>query len=158
MVGRIRSPHGMSGEVKVDAWTDVPDRFTVGATLDCEGVGTLTIASVRGPEGEPIVRFSGYDDRERADTLKNRLLTVSRAEARRATEGAFLWADLVGLRAERPDGRAIGVITEVVRAGSTDVLVIRDGTRELLVPTIESVVRSVDVAGGRIVIEPQEEA
>lgn len=148
----------MSGEVKVDAWTDVPDRFAEGARLECEGVGTLTIASIRGPEGEPIVRFAGYDDRERAGALTNRLLTVSRAEARRATEGAYLWADLIGLRAERPDGSALGVVAEVVRAGSTDVLVIRDGTRELLVPTIESVVRYVDVAGGRIVVEPQEEA
>ena len=158
MVGRVRSPHGMSGEVKVDAWTDVPHRFAVGASLECEGIGALTVEAIRGPEGEPIVRFAGYDDRARADELKNRLLTVSRDEARRATAGAHLWADLIGLRAERPDGSALGDVVEVVRAGATDVLVIRDGTRDLLVPMIESVVREVDVAGGRVVVQPQEEA
>ena len=79
-------------------------------------------------------------------------------EARQATKGSYLWADLVGLRAETPAGEPIGTVREILRAGETDVLVLdREQGGELLVPAIASVVRDVDMAGGRVVVSPQEE-
>jgi 16S rRNA processing protein RimM len=93
-----------------------------------------------------------------AERIRGRSLRVSRAEARRAAKDAYLWADLLGLRAETPEGKALGTVSEVIRAGETDVLVVRaDGSREeLLLPAIASVVREVDIAAGRIVVVPQE--
>ena len=81
-----------------------------------------------------------------------------RARARRAAKGGHLWADLLGLRAETPSGELLGLVREILRAGETDVLVIRPGAPrpDLLVPAIASVVREIDVAGGRVVIVPQE--
>src|SRR5207244_1535590 len=77
--------------------------------------------------------------------------------ARRAAKGAYLWADLLGLHAETPEGQPLGDVREVLRAGETDVLVIRPVSgADLLVPAIASVVREVDVAAGRVVIVPQE--
>ena len=126
--------------------------------LACDGIGPLTLESVRGEPASPIVRFAGYLRREEADTLRDRFLRVSRDEARRATKGAYLWADLVGLRAETPDGRAIGTVRDLIRAGETDVLVISDEAgRETLLPMLESVVRHVDVPAGTIVVVPQDE-
>ena len=106
-----------------------------------------------------IVRFRGYSDRGSAETLRGRALSVSRDDARQAVGAAHLWSDLIGLRAEDPAGQGLGTLTEVIRAGETDVLVISRPTGgQLLVPALESVVREVDVPGGRIVIAPQEEA
>lgn len=159
VVGRVRAPHGLRGEVRVEPLTDLAhERFRVGSRLRCDGVGEVVIAAVRGTSAEPIMRFEGYADRGAAEALRDRELRVSRAEARRAAGEAYLWDDLVGLEASTPDGRKLGVVREVIRAGGADVLVIRDGERELLVPTLESVVREVDVPGGRIVVVPQEEA
>lgn len=158
VVGVVRAPHGVRGEVRVDPRSDVPERFRAGAVLACDGVGPLRVASVRGPATAPIVRFSGYASREDADALRDRFLRVSREEARRATAGSYLWADLVGLRAETPDGELIGEIREVLRAGEADVLVVeRERGGEILVPAIASVVQLVDLPGGRIVLAPQEE-
>lgn len=158
VVARILGPHGIRGEVRLEPRTDVPDRLRAGATLDCDGVGPLTIENVRGESATPIVRFAGYDTREAATALRDRFLRVPLDEARRATRGAYLWADLVGLAAVTPEGRALGVVKDLIRAGETDVLVVTgpDG-REVLLPMLESVVREVDVAGGRIVLAPQEE-
>ena len=137
--------------------TDVAARFRKGSRLLCDGVGELVIASVRGSALVPIVRFEGLSTRTDAERIRGRTLRVSRAEARRAAKGAYLWADLLGLRAEAPDGRAIGVVSEVMRAGETDVLVVRtDSGAEVLLPAIESVIREVDLSGGRIVVVPQE--
>src|SRR5512142_2096995 len=157
VVARILGPHGLGGEVRLDPRTDVPDRIRAGAVLECDGIGALTITSVRGAASTPIVTFEGYESRSAADALRDRFLRVTRAEARRATKGAYLWADLVGLAGETPEGRALGVVKDLIRAGETDVLVVDDGGRELLLPMLESVVRSVDVPNGRIVLAPQEE-
>jgi len=153
----VGAPHGVRGEVKVHPRTDVADRFRKGSRLLCDGIGELVVASVRGSD-VPIVRFDGLTTRDDAERIRGRNLRVSRAEARRAAKDAYLWVDLLGLRAETPDGKALGVVSEVLRAGETDVLVVRaEGSRdELMLPAIASVVREVDIAGGRIVVVPQE--
>ena len=148
----------MRGEVAVDPRTDVPDRFRVGAVLECDGLGALTVSSLRGTAAAPIVGFAGYGTRPDAEPLRGRYLRVTKDEARRATTGSYLWADLVGLRAETPSGETIGTVREVLRAGATDVLVLARVTGgELLVPAIASVVRDVDLVAGRVVVAPQEE-
>jgi len=157
VVGVVRAPHGLRGEVKVDSRTDVPGRFRKGSRLLCDGV-ELVIASVRGAADIPIVRFEGQETRTDAERLRGKSLRVSRVEARRAAKSGYLWADLLGLRAETPEGEPLGSVREVLRVGETDVLVIRpEGSApDLLVPAIASVVREVDVPGGRVVIAPQE--
>jgi len=159
VVGYILGPHGVRGEVRVDPRTDVADRFRVGAVLDCDDVGPLTVATIRGEPTKPIVRFEGYETRRAAESLGRRFLRVARGESRRATAGAYLWADLLGARVETPEGTWLGIVRELVRAGENDVLVIADASgRERLLPMLESVVKFVDVGAGRIVAVPQEEA
>jgi 16S rRNA processing protein RimM len=159
VVGFILGPHGVRGEVRVDPRSDVADRFRQGAVLQCDDVGPLTVAAVRGEVAKPIVRFEGYDSREAAESLRRRFLRVARDESRRATTGSYLWADLLGTRVETPDGAPLGIVRDLLRAGENDVLVVADASgRERLLPMLESVVKVVDVQGGRIVAVPQEEA
>lgn len=158
VVGQIRGPHGIRGDVRLDPRTDVKDRFKRGAVFECDGIGPVRITSIRGEPSSPIVHFAGYDSRDAALTLRDRFVRVTRAESRRATKGAYLWADLVGLAAVTADGRALGIVRELIRAGGNDVLVVVDDAgHETLHPMLESVVREVDLAGGRIVLAPQEE-
>lgn len=158
VVGLILGPHGVRGEVRVEPRTDVKDRFAVGVVLQCDDIGPLTVQSIRGETAKPIVRFAGYDTREAAESLRRRFLRVARAESRRATAGAYLWADLLGARVETPDGAALGVVRDMLRAGENDVLVIADESgRERLLPMLASVVKLVDTEAGRIVAAPQEE-
>lgn len=158
IVGIVGAPHGVRGEVKVHPRTDVADRFRKGSRLLCDGLGEIVIDSVRGAADVPIVRFEGVNTRNDAERIRGRNLRVSRAEARRAAKDAYLWADLLGLRAETPDGKLLGMVSEVLRAGETDVLVVRSeaSREELMFPAIASVVREVDIAGGRVVVVPQE--
>ena len=158
IVGVVGAPHGVRGEVKVQPRTDIAGRFRKGSRLLCDGLGELVVASVRGAADVPIVRFEGHSTRTDAERIRGRALRVSCAEARRAAKDAYLWADLLGLRAETSTGQSLGIVSEVLRAGETDVLVVRaEGSREeLLFPAIASVIREVDIAGGRIVVMPQE--
>src|SRR5947209_18585442 len=149
IVGVVGAPHGVRGEVKVQPRTDVAERFRKGSRLSCDGIGELVIASVRGTAEVPIVRFEGHSTRTDAERIRGRTLRVSRAEARRAAKDGYLWADLLGLRAETPEGKALGIVSEVLRAGETDVRVVRaDRSREEpRFPAIASVVREVEIPG-----------
>jgi 16S rRNA processing protein RimM len=159
IVGVIRGPHGLAGEVRVEALSDAEElRFQKGAKLMCRGVGELTITAIRGtPEGR-IVRFHGYDDRAAAETLRNKDLLVTAAEARRAAGEGYLWKDLIGMSVATPEGVPLGEVADILRAGETDVLVVRDGKAERMLPMIESVVRKIDREARRIVAQPQQEA
>ncbi len=159
VVGFILGPHGVRGEVRIDPRTDIADRFRAGAVLQCDDIGPLTVATVRGEVAKPIVLFEGYDSRVAAESLRRRFLRVARSESRRATTGGFLWADIVGAQVETPDGTQLGTVRDMLRAGENDVLVVADESgRERLLPMLESVVKVVDIDGGRIVAVPQEEA
>ncbi len=158
VVAQILGPHGVRGEVRIDPRTDVADRFTKGAVLLCDGVGPLAVASCRGTSASPIVGFTGIDTRAGAAELRGRYLRVPREESRRATQGAYLWADLVGAAVVTPGGEMLGTVRDLIRAGENDVLVVSSETgRERLLPVLESVVREVDIAARRIVARPQEE-
>lgn len=154
VVGVVRAPHGVRGEVRVEPTTDrFDERFRAGARFGTD-LGPLTIASVRGSAAAPIVLFEGVADRRAAEALRGRELRVAREEARRG-EG-HLWADLIGMEVVTPDGARLGAVSDVLRAGGADVLVVR-GDREILLPALGSVIREVDVERGRIVAVPQEE-
>ncbi len=155
VVGIVRGPHGVRGEVRIQPLTDrFAQRFGVGARLE-SAAGPLIVASVRGTGDEPIVAFEGIADRDAAERLRGEL-RISRTEAR--TGVGHLWADLVGMRVVTPDGAPLGEVSEVLRAGGADVLVVRDGSREVLLPAIDTVVREIDPRERRIVAVPQEEA
>jgi 16S rRNA processing protein RimM len=172
VVARIGRPQGLRGEVSVEVRTDDPSRrFVVGAELrtDPAGAGPLTLASVRDQSGRTILRFAGVEDRAAAEGLRGVLLVIDADEgtdagSRTSGRTADEWYDheLVGLRAERVDGQLLGTITRVDHGPAQDLLVVRPepgaatpaaGT-EVLVPFVAALVPDVDVAAGRVLIDP----
>jgi 16S rRNA processing protein RimM len=64
---------------------------------------------------------------------------------------------LMGLVAELTDGTALGEVTDVLHLPHGDVLVVRrEGASELLVPFVKAIVPEVDLATGRLVVDPPE--
>lgn len=158
VVGAIAGAHGVRGELRVIPDTDNPRRFRAGQRVLVEGLGERRILGVRGSGRRLVVRLEAVDDREAAAALGGRELRVPIELARQDVEG-HLWADLVGLQVSDESGTELGILEEILRAGETDVFVVRDvGGRERLFPAVDSVVRAIDVEGGRVVVRPQEEA
>jgi 16S rRNA processing protein RimM len=161
VIGRILRPHGVRGEVVVDIHTDSPnERFAVGSVLatDPAAAGPLTISELRPHLGRLLVLFDGYADRDVADQLRGVHLVVDSATiADPEDPDEFNDYQLVGLRAETPDGGRLGDVIRVEHAPASDLLVLRlsDG-RQGLVPFVRAIVPEVDVSGGRVVMTPPE--
>jgi 16S rRNA processing protein RimM len=158
-VGQIVRPHGVRGEVLVDVRTDEPEaRFTVGATLATENGGppSLTVESVRPHQGRLLVVFDGVYERDLAEELRGvRLCVDSEQVAAPEDPDEFHDHQLVGLHAVDPAGEALGEVTGVDHAPASDLLVLRrpDG-RSALVPFVKAIVPQVDLAAGRVVVDP----
>jgi 16S rRNA processing protein RimM len=159
VVGRIGRPQGVRGEVTVEVRTDDPEeRFADGAVLLTEPPerGPLTVEHARDHSGRLVVLFAGVPDRGAAERLRDTLLQVDvRTLAPLDDPDEFHDWQLVGLAAVLADGTAVGAVADVLHLPHGDVLAVRraDGT-EALVPFVRAIVPEVDVAGGRVVLDP----
>ena len=161
VVGRIGRPHGIRGDVVVDVRTDDPElRFATGSVLATEPAagGPLTVAGFRWHSGRLLVHFAGFDDRDRADELRGIMLVIDSDELEDTGDPEeFRDHELIGLTVTTTAGEQVGRVGDILHCGQ-DLLVIKgDGARqgaEILVPFVAPLVPEVDVAAGRLVIDP----
>lgn len=163
-VGRIVRSHGVRGELVVEIRTDEPeDRFAPGSILcgrapkaragsDVE----YTVEAARHHAGRLLVRLAGVDDRDGADALRGTLLLIDAAELTSPEDPEeFYDHQLVGLAVHHVDGSAVGEVTEVVHTPAGQLLAVRtEAGQDVLVPFVTAIVPEVDVAAGRIVVDP----
>ena len=157
VVAAIGRAHGLRGEVSLDVRTDSPEqRLVVGAVLrtDPPSAGPLTIARTRDQSGRWVVAFDEVADRTAAEGLRGVLLVVD-AEPSDDAEDAWYPHELAGLRVELVDGTVVGEVVGYEALPAQDALVIRETAGErTLVPFVRQLVPVVDVAGGRVVLDP----
>jgi 16S rRNA processing protein RimM len=157
-VGRIGAARGVRGELFVEPWTDAPEeRFAPGATLLTRRDGTLTVAAASRAGGKQVVRFEGVTDRPAAERLRHvELFVPAAARPPLADPDEFYDSDLVGLAVEHVDGSTLGTVRSVTHSAASPYLVVDVAGRECLVPFVAAIVPTVDVAGGRVVVDPPE--
>lgn len=155
-VGQIVRPHGIRGEVIVDPRTDEPElRFREGSVL-IAGSSRLTITSVRPHLGRYLIFFEEIPDRNAADAARGQILEVDSSTIEPPSDpDEFHDHQLEGLPVFTTDGEAVGEVTRIDHGPGSDLLVVKrpDG-RNTLVPFVKEIVPTVDVAGGRITIDP----
>ena len=163
LVGVVARAHGLRGELAIDVRTDSPEvRFAAGSVLRARRRGapdtTLTVESSRPHSGRLLVRFAEAPDRTAAEELRGTQLLVPTAElAPPEDPEEFHVHQLEGLRAELTDGTVIGIVREVVLGPGGDLLAVaREGRPDALVPFVSPIVPTIDLEGGRVVVDPPE--
>jgi 16S rRNA processing protein RimM len=154
-VGRIGRPQGVGGEVTVLVEADNTEQFYSGALMRA-GEFALEIVSARPYRDQGlIVAFVGVSDRDAAEALRGKVLTVAIAQRRQLEDGEF-WPDqLKGLEAVDTSGKPLGIVIDVAFGPGQDRLVVStpDGTL-VEVPFVDELVS--DPREGRIVIDAPE--
>lgn len=161
-VGRLTKAHGLKGALKLELYTDEPEkRFVPGAvfTLQVPTASkwhgkTLELRELRWYNGHPVGFFAGVDDRTEAETLVKAILWVSK-DVRELPDEEDAWYDhqLVGLVALR-DGARVGTIARVDHLPAQDLLAIATDAGEVLVPFVRAIVPEVDLAAGTVTLTP----
>ncbi|WP_203135376.1 ribosome maturation factor RimM [Microbacterium sp. JZ31] len=160
-VGRLVKAHGLKGALKLELYTDDPDgRFVPGASFTLQVPEhsqwhrkTITVREFRWMNQHPVVFFEGVDDRNAADTLVRAILWIDEDEDAVPEPDAWYDHQLVGLDVVR-DGSVVGKVARVDHFPAQDLLVVRSGEDEVLVPFVAAIVPEVDIEGGRVVVTP----
>jgi 16S rRNA processing protein RimM len=98
--------------------------------------------------------LEGVADVDTAESLKGAVVMLAAEDVPPAKPGEFYYYEAIGCEVFLVDGSRLGMIEEVFSNGAQDILVVRDGEREVLVPVIEDVVKAMDLSGRRVTIDP----
>jgi 16S rRNA processing protein RimM len=155
-VARIGAAHGLRGEVRLNSFTADPMAVTqYGVLSNADGTRGFEIESCRAAKGVLIARFKGVADRTTAEALCNVDLYVPRDRLPPPEAGEFYHADLIGLAAVDRNGVRIGTVKAVHNFGAGDLLEIapQGGGDTVMLAFTQATVPTVDIAGGRIVVD-----
>lgn len=135
--------------------SDDPRRFDPGAELEHENGRVLVVESSRVHGARFLVRFEGTGTREEAEGLRGALY-VEDGDRRALEEDEYWQTDLIGCSVVLQDGAAVGEVTGVVEAPAQELLVVATDRGERMIPLVQAIVPTVDVAARRITIDPPE--
>ncbi len=159
-VGRLVKAHGLKGGLKLELYTDNPEgRFVPGAgfTLQVPEASPwhgkeITVREYRVMNGNPVVFFQDVEDRDAADSLVRAILWIDQ-DVDEAEDDAWFDHQLVGLEVVRDD-TVIGRVVRVEHFPAQDLLIVKAGEDEVMVPFVSAIVPTVDVQAGRVIVTP----
>jgi 16S rRNA processing protein RimM len=156
-LGQIGAAHGVRGEVRLRSFTADPGAITSYGPLETEDGRVIVIESLRPAKDHFVATLAGVADRNAAERLVNTKLFVPRDRLPEPAEpDEFYHADLIGLAVVDRAGQKRGTVIAVHNFGAGDLIEVRPeaGGKTELVPFDAANVPAVDVAAGRIVVDP----
>jgi 16S rRNA processing protein RimM len=158
-VARIGAAHGVRGAVKL--WTFTEDPLALqgyGPLMTKDGARQFEIADVREAKDHLVATFKGIATRNDAEKLNGIELYIPREKLPATDDDEYYHADLIGLAAVNAASEPLGRIVAIHNFGAGDIIEIAPPKGPtMLLPFTNAVVPTVDLAGGRVVIElPQE--
>ncbi len=153
IVGQVRAPHGVRGEVRVQILTDFPERFRQGAEV---WIGPeprpYTIQQARFHEGDVLIKLVGLDDRDAVESFRGAEVSVPAEHAMPLPEDTFYVHQIVGLHVWTDEGERLGTVTEVLSLPANDVYVVDTAQGEVWLPAIADVVLNIDLEQRRMTV------
>ncbi len=159
-MGRIVAPYGVFGWLKV-----LPDTEALDGLLDYPTwwIGKndqwreLLLEAAKIHNDVLVVKLKGIDDRDAAFACKGQQVAVPRDALPEPEENEYYWSDLIGLQVKNQQGVDFGTVTDVFETGANDVLVVNTGKElgniERLIPFVDQVVLTVDIAAKAMLVD-----
>jgi 16S rRNA processing protein RimM len=146
----------VQGAVRIKSFTEAPeDVARYGPLADETGVRRFELRLIGAGKGVVIARLSGVEHRNQAEALRGLRLYLPRAALPQPDAEEFYHADLIGLEAVLGNGTPIGRVRAIYDFGAGDTLELeRPGAPSVMVPFTRAVVPSIELAAGRLVLDP----
>ena len=143
-LGKITAPQGIKGEVRVYPYTDELTRFSSIEAVLLDGQ-KRKIQKVRYMKNMAVLKLEGVDDRNAAESLRNKELLLAKEDLWEQPEDTYFIDDLLGSAVISEDGAQVGTLKQVISRPAQDLYEIEkaDGSTFLL-PAVKEFIRSVD--------------
>jgi 16S rRNA processing protein RimM len=158
VIGQVRRPHGIRGEIRMEILTDYPERILqhdylyLAHPATPDDVTRHVLEAVRPHKGVLLVKLAGCDDRDGAEELRGLLVQIPLEQAVPLEEGEYYYFQLEGMDVETDGGEWLGRVAEVLKAGAHDVFLVRGPRGEILLPSVEDVILHIDLEAGRMMV------
>ncbi|MFI4956100.1 MAG: ribosome maturation factor RimM [Gammaproteobacteria bacterium] len=157
LAGKITGVHGVRGMLKVLPYADDPasllqyDRWYVRRAHETTLL-LLEKGQVYQQKGL-LLKFKGLDTPEASRLWVGAELLLDRSLLPDLEHGHY-WADLEGLEVYTVEGLYLGKVSHLFETGANDVLVVKDGGHEVLIPYVPGhIVMEVNEEEGKIVVD-----
>ena len=157
LVAKISGPHGLRGDVKIQCFSDSAETildYSKLVIVDNQGhlSPALQVQKSRLQGKTVVLKLEGIDDRDKAEKLQGKGILVSKTDLPALAEDEYYWYQLLHLPVTTEEGQLLGVIESIFSNGAQDVMVVKDGNSELLVPIVDSIIKEHNEKG--VVITP----
>lgn len=161
-VARLTKAHGLKGAIKLELYTDEPDkRFTPGATFTLQVPRTsewhgktLELVELRWYNSHAVAFFRGIEDRNAAESLLKAILWIDEeVQTQPGEDDSWYDYQLVGMKVLR-EGVEVGTVRRVDHFPAQDLLIVGTPAGEVMVPFVNAIVPSVDPVAGVVTVTP----
>lgn len=157
-IGKIVKPQGIKGEVKVLVTTSDINRFkslkNVYLHIDEEAsdetilnnIDIKEVIEVKFLKDFVILKLKNVDSVEDAEKLRNMSLYVNREDSYKLKQNEYFLADLNGLVVKNIDNNEIiGKVTDILETKTQSILVIKNESKEVLIPLVDEFIKNIDL-------------
>ena len=147
VMARVAGAFGIKGWLKLHTFTQSPDSLDAYASWllrSSKGWEEFELEDFAVNVKGVVAKLKGCDDRTAAENLAKRDIGIPRNALEDAAEGEVFWFDLIGCDVVSTAGEKFGRIETLLETGANDVLVVKLGTEEILIPYLDDVVLKVD--------------
>lgn len=158
VIGKIRRPHGIAGEMLCEMTTENPDHFNVGNRIFIgANKKPYNIISVRQANKFWLIALEGFENREQVALLNNQSIFLREEDLGSLPDGRFYHHEVIGMQVLDENNALLGKVSDILVTGANDVYVVETTAGdELMIPALKSVVLSIDRDSNSMVIRPQE--
>ena len=165
VLGEVVKAQGLRGEVKLRSEIEDPENFLLpGLSLRCSGgsLQPLTVESYRAQKGGFVLRFSACDSIEQAQVLIGCELVCRGSQLPALPEDEYYHFQLLGLPVFDYQGKKLGKLSEIMVTAAHEIYVVKpqsddNAEGEILLPVVASYILEIDLAAGKIIVDPSGE-
>ncbi|MDO8446945.1 MAG: ribosome maturation factor RimM [Deltaproteobacteria bacterium] len=157
LIGEVVRAQGIKGKLKVRPLADLDIFASLKGVYLGKGEETSVyykVVSSQVHKRAVLLALDGIETMTMAEELIGNRIFAEPGMLEELPEGEYYWSQIIGLDVFTEDGQRLGRVEEIFPTGSNDVYVVREGTKEYLIPAIAEVVKDINVAGGRMIISP----
>jgi 16S rRNA processing protein RimM len=159
-IGYIQRAHGVHGYLKVQSLTDHPERFRLlekaylsheNGARQCHSLQDVKLAN-----GYILLKLADISTREQAEKLRGYVIEVPGTDVLPLPEGHHYYFEYFGLQVKTEDGTFVGTVQDIDHYPSGDMLIVKNGDKEYLLPDVADIVIEKNIAAGVITVRPVE--
>jgi len=144
LLGKIGKAHGLRGEVKIFSFSGQPENFrdykeVVLVTMSGKLSSALVIEKIRVQGKMAVVQLASVNSRDRAEEIEGMGVLLAKNLLPEAAEDEYYWYQYQGKLVLAQDGSTIGRVESLFNNGAQDILVIKSGEKEILIPITKNI-------------------